>query len=91
MKRILLLVVAMLLCAPFVNASAEANTETHSPIYIDGNNGFGAANGVVGGKGTSADPYVISGWEISVKEDYANAVRIENTDAYAVIRNVKVS
>ncbi|PKK85647.1 MAG: hypothetical protein CVT48_04510, partial [Thermoplasmata archaeon HGW-Thermoplasmata-1] len=33
----------------------------------------------------------ISGWEISVKEDYANAVRIENTDAYAVIRNVKVS
>jgi len=93
MKRILLLMVAMLLCTPFIDASAGADTgtQTHSPIYIDGNNGFSAASGAVGGKGTSADPYVISGWEISIKEDYASAIRIENTDAYVIIRNVKVS
>lgn len=37
----------------------------HSPISITSDSGFTAPNGVINGSGTSADPYVFQGWNIS--------------------------
>jgi len=52
-------------------------------IYIDGNENFTAANGVLSGNGTWDDPYVISGWEITTFT--ANGIQIANTTAHFVI------
>ena len=58
----------------------------HQPIFIHGNLEFNTTNGVVIGRGTAIDPYVIAGWDIdSLAADYG--IRIENTDAYFVVRN----
>ncbi|MEE9116370.1 MAG: hypothetical protein V3U09_05670, partial [Thermoplasmata archaeon] len=59
----------------------------HDPIFIWGNGDFTAANGVTGGSGTSLDPYVIEGWEIIAPGPW-RAIRIGNTDAHFLIRNV---
>jgi parallel beta-helix repeat protein len=58
---------------------------SHGPIYIEGNDNFTAANGVVAGSGTDNDPYIIEGWEISAEN--ANGIEIMNTTAHFVIRN----
>ncbi len=56
------------------------------PILIDGNGAFTGANGVTGGTGTPADPYLIDGWEIDASA--AHGIEIRNTDAHAVVRDV---
>jgi len=43
-----------------VSAAPDGLT-SHDPIYIEGNAGFTAANGVVAGSGTAGDPYIIEG------------------------------
>jgi hypothetical protein len=60
--------------------------EPHQPIKIHENRDFTAANGVVGGNGTEADPYIISSWEIDSTSE--NGIEIKNTDAHFIIRNV---
>ncbi len=60
----------------------------HAPITILGNSDFTAANGVVGGKGTAADPYIIAGWEINVPQTASYAVNIQNTTAHFVLRGL---
>jgi parallel beta-helix repeat protein len=60
----------------------------HDPIYINGNDNFTPANGVVGGSGTENDPYIIEGWAISAENVYG--IWIENTTAHFVIRNCLV-
>ena len=60
----------------------------HAPIYINGNSQFSAANGVVGGDGTAADPYVIAEWNISASS--ADGIRIWNTNAYFIVRSCHV-
>ena len=62
----------------------------HSPITITSDSGFTAANGVVGGSGTPADPYVIGGWPISTSSSNA-ALKISNTTKSFIIRNVSAS
>ncbi len=61
----------------------------HSPIAIVGDQEFTAENGVTGGSGTSADPYMIEGWEIGPNEKYIS-VLIMNTRAYFTVRNVHI-
>jgi len=58
------------------------------PIIINGDRDFVAANGVTGGSGTAADPYVIEGWEISAST--SPGIQISSTDSYFIIRNVEV-
>lgn len=58
----------------------------HDPIFIDGDAAFTAANGVTSGSGTSQDPYVISGWDISAAE--ADAIYVTATTASFVVRDV---
>jgi len=60
----------------------------HSTIYIFGNEDFSTVNGVTGGNGTYADPYIIEGWEIEAKQ--ASGIVIRETSAFFVIRNVYV-
>lgn len=61
------------------------------PIAINGNAGFTAANGVVGGTGTTEDPYLISGWDIAcASKSGTRGIQVANTTAPFIIRNVKV-
>ena len=62
---------------------------SHSPILIEGDSGFTPANGVTGGSGTAADPYLISGWDIGASSTIG--IRIRNTTAYVAIRGVHIS
>jgi len=60
----------------------------HGPILIAGDADFTAANGVTGGSGTPADPYVISGWDIEVCS--ANGIDIRDTTVPFVIRSIYI-
>ncbi len=61
---------------------------THDPILINGDKAFTAANGVVGGSGTAADPYVIEGWDLAISSSFG--IHIIGTSSHLVIRNVVV-
>lgn len=61
---------------------------THEPILIDGNKGFTAANGVIGGSGTAEDPYLIAGWQINPTS--GAGVRIAHTTAHFEIRDLVI-
>src|SRR5437867_9908391 len=54
----------------------------HAPILIVNDGGFTSANGVTSGDGTPANPYVIEGWDISIR--FANGIEIRNTLAHFV-------
>jgi parallel beta-helix repeat protein len=58
------------------------------PIHIQNDDQFTAANGVVSGSGTQADPYIIEGWAIDASS--AHGIWIRNTTKYFVIRNCLV-
>jgi parallel beta-helix repeat protein len=79
---------SMLLFVLLVPRSARADQISHDPIYINGNDNFTLANGVVGGSGIENDPYVIENWILDAVS--ANGIWIENTTAYFVIRNCLV-
>lgn len=70
---------------------------TGGPILIDSDSKFTAANGVVSGSGTRADPYIIEGWVIdasscdtSVWPYIKVGIAISSTSKYFVIRNCRV-
>jgi len=58
----------------------------HTPIRINNNTDFTAANGVVAGNGSESSPYVISGWDIDA-HGAGVAIYIGNTTAYFVVRD----
>lgn len=62
---------------------------THAPIRIDSDADFIPANGVTGGSGTDADPWIIEGWDID-GAGYSSGIYIGNTTDYFVIRNCSV-
>lgn len=91
-------VIVVAVCAATIYAvpTAQARSSlprpaftSHSPILIEGDSEFTPANGVTGGSGTSADPYLISGWDIGASSTIG--IRIRNTTAYVVIRGVHIS
>ena len=84
----LALVLAALVPAAASPPAAAALT-AHAPITILGNSGFNATNGVVGGTGTAADPYVIAGWSIDAPPSMG--VQIRSTTAHVVLRDVMVT
>ncbi|MFX1250032.1 MAG: nitrous oxide reductase family maturation protein NosD [Promethearchaeota archaeon] len=62
----------------------------HTPIFIEGNADFLAQAALEGwdGTGTLTDPFVITGYEISVKNKISfNLIMIKNTDLYFQIRS----
>ncbi|MCK5292454.1 MAG: right-handed parallel beta-helix repeat-containing protein [Thermoplasmata archaeon] len=88
------IVVVCLLIAGLVTGivntvSEEASAYTpHAPIDIMSDGEFTGANGVTGGSGSSSDPYIIEGWEITA--DTANGIRLFTTSAWVIIRNIYV-
>jgi nitrous oxidase accessory protein NosD len=60
----------------------------HAPIVINSNDDFTSDNGVTGGSGTSDDPYVITGWNIS--DPPGNGITIRNTDAHFIISGILI-
>jgi len=80
------LVLAAVACAAVVGLGAS-----RGPIAILGNGDFTEENGVVSGSGTTADPYVIAGWEIGVPVGALYGVQIENVTAAFVLRGLVLS
>ena len=83
------------------NASPEnispIGTYKGGPIFIKEDKAFTAANGVVSGSGTAADPYIIEGWTIDASASNASVepwinygILISQTSKYFVIRNCRV-
>lgn len=77
---------------PFAQASPGllpvAAQPPHGPILIEGDANFTSTNGVVGGGGTSPDPYVISGWNIDANA--TDGIIVRNTTVPFVIRDTFV-
>ena len=84
MKRISMLVFLAVMTLAVVGLAGG----TRDPILILGNSDFTVDNGVVGGSGTSDDPYIITGWEINVPQTAKYGIKIENTSANFVLRGV---
>lgn len=70
--------------------SSNKKTELtgHKPISINGDGEFTKANGVVAGRGTASDPYIIADWDIDALT--ANGIWIQNTDAHFTVKNCSV-
>jgi len=56
-------------------------------IYINGNGGFTHVNGVIGGRGTASNPYIIADWDINAS---TGGIYINGTDAHFIVRNCLV-
>lgn len=86
MKRVLMIC----LMVGAVALAASGTAWGRGPISIGSDADFTAANGVVGGRGTIDDPYVIAGAEIEAGPDDVYGIRIENTHASFILRGVTV-
>ncbi|MDD5265047.1 MAG: NosD domain-containing protein, partial [Candidatus Bipolaricaulis sp.] len=84
MKRSL---VFLLMVGVALAVSVAALGGSRGAISILADAEFTTENGVVFGSGTEADPYVITGWEIS-PEGAKYAVKIENVTAHFVLRGL---
>jgi len=85
---IIVIIIAAVGAGGYLLLKGEGGLTSHDPIYIEGNAGFTAANGVVAGSGTAGDPYIIEGWAINVAG--AHGIQISYTTAYFVLRNCLV-
>lgn len=79
-RAILALAVALAAANAHASPAVGAEREKRAAITISANDQFDADHGVRSGRGTPADPYVISGWQLP-------SLRIENTDRHVVIRD----
>jgi parallel beta-helix repeat protein len=89
-QAVYIIILASMLCLSsviVVNEESSAYT-LHAPIYIEGDTDFIPVNGVSGGTGTQADPYVIEGWEIDASTE--DGIFIRATEVHFVIRDVYV-
>lgn len=68
--------------------AALPRAASHAPILIEGNAALTASNGVTGGSGTPADPYIISGWTLNASS--AIGLDVRNTTDFVVIRGLQV-
>ena len=83
----------MLFCAiPVADAEDPPAYASLEPVIIASNEDFTPENGVTGGEGTQADPYIIEKWSVnaSLADGRAGGFAISHTDAHFVIRDVVV-
>lgn len=73
-------------------ASGKSHFILRSPIVIEGDDGFTADNGVVGGEGTPEEPFLLAGWEIRPISPLEPrfGIEIRNATAPFIIRGVFV-
>ncbi len=90
-------VIFILMTAPSstLGISTQTEYENHAPICIGENNQFTAENGVRTGDGTFENPYVISGWHISLSfsdlKQGISGIAIYNTSAFFTISDCIIS
>lgn len=82
------LILALALLLLFLSAVGLAAGQ-HEAIVISGPEDLTPANGVVGGSGTKADPFVIGGWKIDGSET-GFGIEISDVAAYISIKVVSV-
>jgi parallel beta-helix repeat protein len=88
---VIVIIVAVGVCGYLLlKGEKKEGLTSHDPINIEGNAGFTAANGVVGGSGTVGDPYIIEGWDIKAENENVVLIDIDNTTAHFIIRNCYV-
>lgn len=58
---------------------------SHNPIYINKNSDFTKQNGIVSGRGTINNPFIIENWSIDASSN--NGIVISSTTAHFIIRN----
>lgn len=83
----------MLFCAiPVADAEDPPAYAALEPVIIASNEDFTLENGVTGGEGTEADPYIIEKWSVNAShaDGSAGGFAISHTDAHFVIRDVAV-
>jgi len=86
---ILLVLLAPTLPLPTTDGAPDSPIVTgRGPIHISGNSGFNSTNGVSSGSGTADDPYIIENLTVNEKEKMG--IKINNTDAYFILRNCSV-
>jgi parallel beta-helix repeat protein len=74
-----------------VSISVEVSAYiSHGSILIDGDDDFTAANGVLGGSGTSVDPYMIEGWSIATNES-GIALSVVNTRSHFIVAQCEIT
>ena len=83
----ILLVLSLVSGLTWLPSETSAYTP-RGPISITNDAGFTVANGVTGGDGSAATPYIISGWEISSTSGYG--IFISGTTANFVITGVYI-
>ncbi|UCH89273.1 MAG: right-handed parallel beta-helix repeat-containing protein [Thermoplasmata archaeon] len=83
-----LLVFSFFSCQIILEVPIISGDQFNDPIYIEGNENFTAANGVLSGNGTEAKPYIITGLEISAESTHG--IVVQNSDAYFIIKNASV-
>ena len=66
-----------------LSAKSQTSYTNHIPIIIFGDSGFSTVSGITG-SGTSSDPYVINGFNIT---STGTLISIQNTDKYVLIEN----
>lgn len=84
-----LLVASTLLALPQVDAQGGSS---RAPIVIQSNLDFTPVNGVIGGVGTAANPFIIQNWDIRpTSASQPNAILIRDTTSYVTIRQNDLS
>jgi hypothetical protein len=77
-----------------ISVTLQVTITAHAPIFINGNSGFTAANGVTAGMGTKSDPYVISGFAVDLCQSGRGCggwgILVNDTTASFVISNVYI-
>lgn len=79
------IVVLVAVLPPLPMGGAAPPYAAHAPISITSDLGFTAANGVVSGTGSVADPYVIAGWDVYAT--IGHAILVTNVTKSFVIRD----
>jgi parallel beta-helix repeat protein len=64
----------------------QSVNKSHLPIRIDNNGDFTPANGVSGGDGSQANPWIIEGWDIN-GAGFGYCINIGDTTDYFVVRD----
>src|SRR3989475_1482116 len=93
--------VALSPTAPWAGLNVDAHAaglanpaalEPHAPIHITSDDGFNTSNGVRGGTGTAAAPYLISDWlvDAALYPNSSAMIWLENTDRHVVVQNCQV-
>lgn len=85
---IIVLLVLVAITASTVHTGRATPLTTRLPISIIGNSGFTPANGITAGSGSTSNPFIIEGWNISTTN--TDGIHIEQTNASFIIRNVNI-